>query len=84
MRPKYIEEEYPLYYISGYSSDGSIAYVESGYGNDVCAVSVEEAQRLIDDRRVVVEALIGVAMKFSECNHGEFTEYWYSKNERGE
>ena len=55
MRPKYIDERLPDYFIFGETRDGKVD-INNGYG-DICTVTKEEAEKLIKDRSEVLKLI---------------------------
>ena len=58
MKEKYIEESFRRYFIFGESANGQYVDVADSEGDIVTHIRRDEAERLIVDRNIVVDALI--------------------------
>lgn len=76
MRQKYIEEDFPPYFIHGEYPDGSVD-IETIDGTVCTRISRPDAERLIHDRYAIIERLTKVALAFDRCSSAEFAACWH-------
>ena len=77
MRAKYIEEEFPRYFLTAEDPDGYSVDVGTVNGDVVYEIGKIEASRLIADRDALLDKLIATALAFNEANPEAFSRFWY-------
>jgi hypothetical protein len=76
MKDKYIEEEYPVYFVWGKRVDGRVDIATTS-DDTVATVSQEHAEKLIQDRNDLVRRLCDMAQAFDRSSPEEFKKFWY-------
>lgn len=76
MKAKYVEEEFPRYFIFGEHADGSVDIATSS-DDTVATVSRVHAEKLVAHRDAVVQKLCDMAMAFDEADSAAFEKFWY-------
>lgn len=76
MRDKYIEQDFPRYFVFGQHSDGQVD-IATEKDSAVATVSHEHATRLIADRAAIVQKLCDMARAFDEAAPDAFNRFWY-------
>jgi hypothetical protein len=76
MKDKYIEEEYPVYFVWGKRVDGRVDIATTS-DDTVATVSQEHAEKLIHDRNDLVRRLCDMAQAFDRSSPEEFKKFWY-------
>ena len=76
MKDKYIEADYPIYFIFGEHENGMVD-VASAKNDTVATVSRNQANTLIDDRNSLVQKLCDMARAFEAADNSAFTKFWY-------
>jgi len=76
MKPKYVEERYPQWFVFGKSSP---ALADISNGTEDVAVNVEqpEADSLINEHNAAIEMLTTLAQALNKENPERFKKIWY-------
>lgn len=76
MKDKYIEEEFPEYFVWGKRVDGRVDIATTS-DDTVATVSQEHAEKLIQHRNDLVRRLCDMAQAFDKSSPEEFKRFWY-------
>lgn len=78
MKPKYVEERFPLYFEFGRRVDG---LVEISTADDLTVAAVAEghAEKLVNDRNELVKFIADMADAFDKADSAAFKRFWYSQ-----
>lgn len=75
MKYKYVEEEYPNWFVNG---DLILAFNNKREKDiSIKGLTKEEVDALIAEHNLVVEKLCEIACAWAESDHEAFTKYWY-------
>lgn len=76
MKDKYVEHEFPHYFVFGEHDDGRVD-VATERDDTVATVSAEDAAKLIAHRAAVVQKLCDMAKAFDDAAPDAFRRFWY-------
>jgi hypothetical protein len=78
MKDKYIEEDFPRYFVFGEHENGTVDLATPS-NDTIATVSKEHADNIIGDRDAIVSKLCAMARAFDESDPDAFTRFWYGK-----
>ena len=83
MKDKYIEHDFPRYFVFGAHSNGNVDIADAD-DSTLATVSRVHAEKLITDRDRIVNKLCEMARAFESTDNEAFTKFWYGPNVKNE
>jgi len=79
MRDRYIEEEFPRYFVFGRHHDDGRVDISTVKNSTLATVSPLDAETLIADRAAAVTMICNMARAFNAAAPDDFTKFWYGE-----